>query len=131
MKTAVIGTALLGLLVFGLGAAVSLARMRFGPGVGYREEGDLVHRLSLAHSNAAEFCPMLAILMLLVQYWGAPNWVVWVSMGAVASRYLHAVGIVTASSLHRRVVLRFVGAAGTYLCGLLLVVAVFIGSAGA
>jgi len=51
---------------------------------------------------------------------------VWTFAAATLSRYLHAAGMVLSSSLDRPQPLRFVGALGTYVAGLALVVALLL-----
>jgi uncharacterized protein len=79
-----------------------------------------------AHGNATEYAPMLAILMLAIAGRGATPWMVWTFVAATLSRYLHAAGMVLSSSLDRPQPLRFVGALGTYVAGLALVVALLL-----
>jgi uncharacterized membrane protein YecN with MAPEG domain len=122
MKVALVCTALLGLLVFGLGLAVSLLRSSSQTIIGYeRDPADPLHKLVRAHGNAAEYAPMLAILMLAIAARGCPMWMVWTFVAATVFRYLHAAGMLLSPSLERPQPLRFVGALGTYLSGLALV----------
>src|SRR5216110_2616980 len=99
---AVLCMGLLGLLVFGLGLAVSLVR---------------------AHGNAAEYAPMLALLTWYLGSHQPGRFVVWTFVAATAFRYLHALGMILAKSLDGVDPLRFVGALGTYVTGLVLVIA--------
>ena len=58
-------TAALGLLLFGLGFAVSRARFARRRGSGHDDDPrDLLHKLVRAHANTAEFAPVLAVLFL-------------------------------------------------------------------
>ncbi|HJY83528.1 MAG TPA: MAPEG family protein, partial [Candidatus Binatia bacterium] len=67
MTTAIVCTALLGLLVFGLGLSVSLTRGQTGTNFGYSPDPtDRMYKMVRAHGNATEYVPMLAVLMLLV-----------------------------------------------------------------
>ena len=129
MKTAVLCTGLLGLLVFGLGLAVSMVRGRSGTFYAYTvDPTDRLYKLVRAHSNAAEYAPMLAILILYLGVLHTPSrGVLWLVVAATASRYLHALGMILGKSLDRTDPLRFVGALGTYITGLALVVAVLRG----
>ncbi len=127
MATAIICSALLGLLVFGLGFLVSLTRGQTSTNFGMREDPkDRLYRMVRAHGNATEYAPMLAVLMLLVGAQGAAPWMNWTMMAAAASRYLHVAGMLTGPPLDAVNPLRFVGALGTYLTGLALVVAAFL-----
>jgi len=127
MTAALVCTALLGLLVFGLGLGVSTLRGSTSTNIGHKlDPGDPLHKMVRAHGNAAEYAPMLAILMLAIAGRGASPWMVWTFVAATLSRYLHAAGMVLSSSLDRPQPLRFVGALGTYVTGLLLVVALLL-----
>jgi len=69
---------------------------------------------------------MLAILMLLIGARQPAAWMVWTFIAATAFRYLHAAGMLVCPSLDQPHPLRFVGALGTYVAGLVLVVAAFM-----
>lgn len=127
MTVALVCTAFLGLLVFGLGLGVSALRGSTSTNIGHKlDPGDPLHKMVRAHGNATEYSPMLAILMLAIAGRGATPWMVWTFAAATLSRYLHAAGMVLSSSLDRPQPLRFVGALGTYVTGLLLVVALLL-----
>jgi uncharacterized protein len=127
MKVALVCTALLGLLVFGLGLAVSVRRGSTRTNIGHeRDPADPLHKLVRAHGNAAEYAPMLAILMLAIAGRGCTMWMVWTFIAATLFRYLHAAGMLLSPSLNRPQPLRFVGALGTYLSGLALVAAMLL-----
>jgi uncharacterized protein len=127
MKVAMICTALLGLLVFGLGLGVSALRGARNTNIGHeRDPADPLHKVVRAHGNAAEYAPMLSILMLAIATRGCTTWMVWTFVAATLFRYLHAAGMILSPTLDRPQPLRFVGALGTYLTGLALVVAAVI-----
>src|SRR5260370_17088171 len=63
-----VGVAVLGLLVFGLGLAISAARFRGTMNYGMTDPSDFLYRLVRAHGNTVEFVPFLALLFL---YFGA------------------------------------------------------------
>ena len=127
MTAALVCTALLGLLVIGLGLGVSALRGSTSTNIGHKlDPGDPLHKMVRAHGNATEYSPMLAILMLAIAGRGATPWMVWTFAAATLSRYLHAAGMVLSSSLDRPQPLRFVGALGTYVAGLALVVALLL-----
>ncbi len=122
MNVAIVCTALLGLLVFGLGFAVSMLRGSSQTNIGYDPNpADRLYKMVRAHGNATEYAPMLAVLILLVGSRQPGTWMVWTFIAATASRYLHAAGMLLSPSLDRPQPLRFVGALGTYVCGLVLV----------
>ena len=79
MSTAILCTVLLGLLVFGLGFAVSMTRGNTKTISGYNPDpADRLYKLVRAHGNTTEYAPMLAILMLLVGAREHSSWMLWV-----------------------------------------------------
>ncbi len=127
MHVAIVCTALLGLLVFGLGLRVSMMRGSTKTNFGYTPDpSDRLYKMVRAHGNAAEYAPMLAILMLLVGGQHPSTWMVGTFVVATASRYAHAAGMILCRTLDEAHALRFAGALGTYVTGLLLVVAALV-----
>ena len=122
MTVAIICTALLGLLVFGLGLAISLMRGSVQQSIGYDSDAeDKLHKFVRAHGNATEYAPMLAILMLAIGAREPATWMLWVFGIATAARYVHAAGMILSPSLQDPHPLRFAGSLSTYLSGLALV----------
>ena len=131
MTVAIVCTALLGLLVFGIGLLVSLTRGSQQVAFGYQPDpAGRLYRLVRAHGNATEYASMMAILMLVVGARDPATWMLWVFVVATLSRYVHAAGMMSGPSLAQVHPLRFIGALGTYLGGLLLVGAALRGSVG-
>lgn len=127
MTVALTCTALLGLLVFGLGFRVSMVRMNTEINIGSTEDpASPLTKAIRAHGNASEYCPMMAVLMLGIAFYGASTWMLWVFALATASRYLHATGMLLSPTLAEPQPLRYAGAVGSYLTGFLLVVAAFV-----
>jgi uncharacterized membrane protein YecN with MAPEG domain len=127
MHVAVVCLGLLGLLVFGLGLAVSMQRGSSKTIIGHSADpADPLHKLVRAHGNATEFVPMLAVLILYLGSREPAAWLEWTFVLATASRYVHAAGMVLSPSLDRPQPLRAIGATGTYLTGLTLAVAALI-----
>ena len=127
MTIAIVCTALLGLLVFGLGMLVSTTRGSTGANIGHAADPtDRLHKLVRAHGNATEYAPMFGVLFVLLASREPATWVVWIIVAATLSRYLHAAGMILCRSLEDAHPLRFVGALGTYLTGILLCVAAFL-----
>jgi uncharacterized protein len=127
MTVAIVCAALLGLLLFGLGLAVSMTRNQTGTIIGHSADPtDHLHKMVRAHANTAEYAPMLAVLILLVGAHQPSAWMVWTFVLATLSRYLIVVGLITCPSLAETHPLRFAGALGTYLMGLALVVAALL-----
>ncbi len=127
MTIAIICTALLGLLLFGLGLGVSLTRGSTKTNFGYTPDPtDRLYKMIRAHGNTTEYAPMLAVLMLLVGSRNPSLWALWVMGIATVSRYLLVAGLLLSPTLGKPHPLRFAGALGTYLCGVALCVAVFL-----
>ena len=121
MATAIVCIGLLGLRVFGLGLGVSALRGRSNTISGYKDDpADQLYRWVRAHGNTAEYAPMLSVLYFVVGWRGPSAWIGWVIIAATLSRYLIAIAMTTGSTLARPHPLRFVGAVGTYVCGLIL-----------
>lgn len=124
MKTAVVCSALLGLLLFALGIYVSATRGRVGKtGGSPTDPADPLFKAIRAHANTAEYAPMLAVLMLYLGAHSASAWIIWVMAIVTACRYLIAIGIIMCPTLDEPHPLRLVGAAGTYAGGLILSIA--------
>jgi len=127
MAVAVLCTGLLGILVFGLGLSVSLVRGSTRTNFGYSTDPtNRLYKLVRAHGNAAEYAPMLAVLMLYLGSRGPGRGLIVAFIGATVFRYLHALGMILSKSLDRPDPLRFVGALGTYVIGLILAFAVVV-----
>ncbi|WP_205796121.1 MAPEG family protein [Burkholderia sp. Ac-20353] len=121
---ALVCTAILGLLLFGLGLAVSIARFRATTGSGCAEDPtNPLHKLVRAHGNTAEYAPFLALLFL---YFGAhepSRAILSLIVAATACRCLLVAGLLVWPTMARPNPARFVGALGTYLCGAALCIA--------
>ena len=125
MTTALICIALLGLLIFVLGFGVSMARMGSKRAIGIPEDpGAWLHKIARAHGNAAEYAPMMAILMLVLAMREPAAWMLWLMAIATAARYAHAAGMLLSPTLARAHPLRFAGSAANYACGAGLALAV-------
>jgi uncharacterized membrane protein YecN with MAPEG domain len=126
MTIAIIGTAILAALLFLLGANVSRMRGVQAKTGGPQLPTDPADRLLIAiraHGNAAEYIPTLIVLFLLVGARSPAAVAIPLIVGATLARLLHAVGLLTASSLATAGPGRLVGALGTYLFGVALAVA--------
>ena len=119
--------ALLGLLLVALGLAVSLTRGRTETVIGHSSDPtDKLHKLVRAHGNTTEYAPMLALLIYVLGTRDPGSWSVGWMIGATASRYLLAAGMLLSPTLAAPHPLRFVGALGTYVCGAALVIALLL-----
>ena len=127
MTIATICIALLALLLFGLGLAVSLTRGSAQRIIGYSDDPtDRLHKLCRAHGNAAEYVPILAILIYILGARGPAAWITWTFVAATVFRYLHAAGMIFPATLAAPNPMRFLGALGTYLAGLVLAIALLV-----
>lgn len=127
MTVALVCVALLGLLVFVLGLAVSLTRARTDIVAGYPDDpAARLHKLVRAHANTTEYSAMLALLFLVLGSRDPATWVVWSMEAATASRYLLVAGILLSPTLAKAHPLRFLGALGTYVFGSLLCLALLM-----
>lgn len=126
--TAIICTAILGFLLFGLGFAVSMTRNQRKIGDGFPPDAsDFLHKVVRAHGNTAEFAPFLALLILYLGSNSPPGWVLWLMILATASRVAIVAGLLMSKSLRHGHPLRFIGASGTYVTGIGLCIALLRG----
>ena len=124
MTVALVCTGLLGVLLFGLGFLVSSRRK--DRVIGHPDDpADPLHKAVRAHGNTAEYVPMLAILMIAAASNDPARWVLWVMVAATLARYLIALGLLR-GSLDKANPMRFVGALGTYVTGMVLAVTVVV-----
>lgn len=127
MRVAVACVAVLGILLFGLGLRVSMLRGRTGRAFGAAEDAaDPLFRAVRAHGNAAEYIPMLAVLMLLVAARHASWWSGALCVAAVVVRLVHAVAIARPPRRPAPSADRLVGAIGTYTVGVALAVTALV-----
>jgi uncharacterized membrane protein YecN with MAPEG domain len=121
MTVALISIAVLGLLVFGLGMAVSLARGRANiVGVIPQDPTSPLYKLQRAQANTAEYAPYLGLLILVLGSRDPATWVLWCMGIVTVARCLIVAGLLLAKSLDDAHPLRFVGALFTYLGGFAL-----------
>ena len=117
--------ALLGLLIFLLGANVTRHRAMRGKNGGPQVSNDPTDRLFIAvraHGNAAEYVPMLAILIIVCSTLTSGWWLESLAVAAVAVRAIHAFGMLTAKSLAEHGPVRDIGALGNYAVGIALAI---------
>ena len=127
MTIATVCIALLALLLFGLGLAVSLTRGSAQRIIGHSDDPtDRLHKLCRAHGNAAEYVPILALLIYILGARGPAAWITWTFVAATVFRYLHAAGMIFPATLAAPNPMRFLGALGTYLAGLVLAIALLV-----
>ena len=129
MTVAVICSALLGLLLMGLGFAVSTQRGRSEVLIGHpADPEDPTHKIVRAHGNTAEYAPMLAVLMLVAARFEPATWILWVMGIGTAARFVIVIGLML-GSLEKPNAFRFAGAALTYVAGIILALNILISAA--
>ena len=126
--TALTCIAVLGLLVFGLGAAISLLRLRDRRLAGHADDpSNLLHKLVRAHGNTTEYAPFLAVLFLVLGSREPAPSTLWLIVAATAFRVLIVIGLIAWPTMARPNPLRFIGALGAYVTGAALCVALLRG----
>lgn len=119
---AIVSIALLGILLFLLGANVTRHRAIRGD-TGNQMPTDPADRMFIAqraHGNAAEYVPTLIVLILVCASLSDGWWVQALAVAAVLSRSLHALGMLTSKTLASHGPVRDIGALGTYVTGVAL-----------
>src|SRR5262245_44167792 len=120
MNVAIVCTALLGLLLFGLGLNVSLQRRQNRRSMGHDASPvDPLHRAIRAHANTAEYAPFFAVLFLWYATKPAPVWILAIIVLATVARFAIAGGLLF-GPLNRPNPGRLFGALFTYICGMAL-----------
>ena len=128
MIVGILCTALLGLLLFGLGLYVSILRQRTHRVISHDSDPtDRLHRAVRAHGNTAEYAPFFALLFLWYATHPGSAWVSIVIVIATIARFLLVAGLLWGASLDKPNAARFLGAVSTYACGLALVVRLAVG----
>jgi uncharacterized protein len=119
----IVSLALMGVLLFSLGANVTRHRAMRGSSGGNQQPTDPTDRLLIAiraHGNAAEYVPTLMVLVLVCSALTDSWWVGALATAALVTRAAHAVAMLTSSSLASHGPLRDAGALGTYVTGVAL-----------
>ncbi|MCI3972631.1 MULTISPECIES: MAPEG family protein [Burkholderia] len=120
-------TAILGLLLFGLGLVVSVTRFRCTTGSGCAPDpANGLHKIVRAHGNTAEYAPFLAVLFLYFGTHDPSRAILALIVAATACRCLLVIGLLAWPTMADPNPVRFVGALGTYLCGGALCLALFV-----
>jgi len=81
-----------------------------------------------AHGNCIEYVPMLSLMILALglRLPVMPVWIAALMIIAVASRYIHAIGIITGGSIYTANPMKMIGALGTYVTGAVLAVILIV-----
>jgi uncharacterized membrane protein YecN with MAPEG domain len=114
--------ALMGVLLFLLGANVTRHRIIRGA-TGNQAPTDPADRMYIAqraHGNASEYIPTLAVLIIVCATLTSGWWLDALAVAALGFRSLHALGMLTSKTLAGQVLLRDLGATGTYVTGVAL-----------
>lgn len=115
--------ALMGILLFVLGANVTRFRVQRGKTGGTQQPtspDDPMLVAIRAHGNASEYVPTLAVLLLVTSFFVDGWWLDTLAVAAVVARYLHGVGMLASGSLARRSPFKEAGALLTYATGIAL-----------
>jgi uncharacterized membrane protein YecN with MAPEG domain len=124
MSTTVITcVALMGILVFVLGANVTRHRAMRGKSGEPQMSTDPADRLFIAqraHGNASEYVPSLIGLLIVCSTLTDSWWLNAVAIVATAARYVHAYALLSSATLASHGPLRDSGAIFTYLSGVAL-----------
>ena len=118
----IISIALMGILVFVLGANVTRYRAMRGA-TGNQMPSDPADRMLIAqraHGNATEYVPTLIGLLIVCSALTNGWWLDTLAVAAVAARLVHAVGMLTSKTLATHGPVRDTGATLTYLSGIAL-----------
>jgi uncharacterized membrane protein YecN with MAPEG domain len=125
MSTTVITSiALMGVLIFVLGANVTRHRAQRGA-TGNQMPSDPADRMFIAqraHGNASEYVPTLIGLLIVCSTLTDGWWLDTLAVVALAARLAHALGMLTSKTLATHGPLRDAGATFTYLSGIALAV---------
>jgi uncharacterized membrane protein YecN with MAPEG domain len=121
--TVIVCIALMGILLFLLGANVTRHRAIRGRSGGTQQPTDPADRMFIAiraHGNAAEYVPTLAVLLVVCSTLTEGWWLNLLAVVAVAARISHAVGMLTSPTMADHGPARDAGAVLTYLAGVAL-----------
>jgi uncharacterized membrane protein YecN with MAPEG domain len=122
--TVIVCSALMGALIFVLGANVTRHRAVRGAtgNQAPTDPADTMYIAQRAHGNASEYVPTLIGLLIICSALTDGWWLNTLAIAAVVGRYLHAVGVLTSKTMATHGPLRDGGATLTYLSGIALAV---------
>jgi uncharacterized membrane protein YecN with MAPEG domain len=122
-NTVIVCIALMGILIFVLGANVTRIRVIRGKTGEPQMSTDPADRLLIAqraHGNASEYVPTLIGLLIVCSTLTDGTWLNVLAVAATAARYVHAYGMLSAKTLAAHGPVRDSGAMFTYLSGIAL-----------
>jgi uncharacterized membrane protein YecN with MAPEG domain len=127
MTVAIVCTSLLAIMLFALGANVSRVRATAGDAGQFPvDPRQPLLKAIRAHGNAAEYVPTLALLMLLGADRSPSTLLSMTCIVATTARFTHAWALLRTRTLAQNTAARTIGAAGTYLSGIVLAVLVLL-----
>lgn len=125
MSISIISISLLFILCIALAFNTSLSRSITGNYSGMEsDENNLLYRSQRAHLNSVEYAPLLAMIFYILDQQIQSNWVLIAIISVTILRYIHAVGILFPRILGKATPLKFIGALGTYILSLLLILTI-------
>lgn len=127
MNIALLCIGLLGFLCIATGFNVSMARAKTQTVYGGDADPESpLYKAMRAQGNTVEYAPILALMMYVLSHGVLSGWIVWTMILATFFRYLLVAGLLLPKTMAKPNPLRFVGALGTYISGLMLAVAVLL-----
>ena len=120
--TVIVSIALMGILIFVLGANVTRHRAVRGA-TGNQMPTDPADRMLIAqraHGNASEYVPTLIGLLVVCSFLTDGWWLNTLAVVATVARFVHAYGMLTSKTLAAHGPVRDSGAGFTYLSGIAL-----------
>ncbi|MCX6398180.1 MAG: MAPEG family protein [Propionibacteriales bacterium] len=126
----IISIALMGGLLFVLGANVTRHRISRGASGGDQapsDPGDALLVAIRAHGNAAEYVPTLAVLLIVNSFLIDGWWLDALAVAATVARFAHGLGMLASGSLMARSPFKDGGALLTYVTGVALAVTALVG----
>ncbi|MFL6060218.1 MAG: MAPEG family protein [Marmoricola sp.] len=121
-NTVLISIAVLGIMLFLLGANVTRHRAQRGATGNQMptDPADAMFIAQRAHGNASEYVPTLIGLLIVASTLTDGWWLNTLALVALGARLLHAVGVLTSKTMAEHGPVRDLGAVGTYLSGVAL-----------
>lgn len=121
MNIAQVCIALLLLLTVASGFYVSMMRAKTRTVTSHdNDPANPLTKAIRAQGNTVEYAPALALAMYIISQYQPPFWVLVVMILATASRFSLFFGLITCPTMAKPHPLRFIGALGTYIFGLIL-----------
>lgn len=111
--TAMVCTAALGFLVFGLGFCISGTRKALNQFHGVPDDPtNILYKLNRAHGNTCEYAPFLAVFFVFLGSQSPTTMVEWTMIAATTCRYLFVVGVLCFPTMAKPNLARVIGALG-------------------